>query len=198
MKNGLGRLTATLIYLITAIFLTLMSEMPSYACCDGVPKPEIFVQSPNKKYAALITPRYYVQTIGDFTLDIYQDNVVLTLFQQRNTKANYKSVWKMNIPDPGSDFINLVVTDKGCILVVLESYHYSPDNNVIQLYNSKAENVLSYPRSILLTYLNVSEQIRFSDLTAKASNNRIEFHDGEGFLFAIDGDNGEIITGRKR
>jgi|GEM_PF-4990739 len=193
--NGLGRITTTLFLLMT-ILLLLKLEVPIHACCDADPKSEIFAQSPNRKYAALITPRYYVRSIRDFTLDIYQDNAVLTSFQQRSTKTNYKSVWQTNFYEPGSDFINLVVTDNGHVLVILDSYTFSPDSNALQLYNPKGENVLSYPKSILLSYLEVPGNLNLSDLSANPSHNRIDFHYEDNFLFGINCEDGEIITGQ--
>ena len=191
--NGLGRVTAAIFLFVPAVFL-LGWEVHIHACCDGAPKPEILVHSPSKEYAALITPRYYVRLIHDLTLDIYQDDVILTFFQQRSSKGNYKSVWQITLYDPGSDFLNLIVTDNGNVLVILDSYGFSTDANVLQLYNAKAENVLSYPRSILLSYLDVPKDLSLSDLHVKPSNERVDFHFGENFLFGIDCKNGEIIT----
>jgi len=173
----------------------LYGVLAARACCDDSPQPEVMAQSPNKKYAAVITPRYYIRSIDNTPFEFYQDSIILTFAEQMYGEGSYKTIWQMNIDDKGNDYdyMDLLVTNSGYILVIADSYSSFTDNEIFRVFNLKGERIMSYKKSMILMDINSPQEFNTRNLHVESLENMFIFHYSNKFLLTIDCEKRNII-----
>lgn len=118
----------------------------SFACCDAEPKYEILVESPEKKYAAVLVPNYFIRSINNIPIEFYNNNKKISIFLARHGSDNepYKSIRQLEIEDQGSDFYSIFVSDFGSIVILSESINQLSEGILLRIINRHGKIVKSY------------------------------------------------------